>query len=687
MYKNLFILVSLFWHTTTTGSITIEGTIASGCNAQNLKIEINGKQASRSGCQYQVVVNQKQIYQLRLSATNYYASIQTFSHSELELSQHNKEPGLILPAVSMAEKKAGRTMFAFGGDVMMGRRYFKPHLDERILIHNNSIDADTKSIVKHIKPYVEIADYSAINLETQIISEKPSQRAKKLVTFYSPPETLSALKWAGIDYVTLGNNHTYDYVDEGLIATLNYLEEYGMAFSGAGLNNKAALDPYKVTLNQEDYALLGFVGWAGGSIPNQVADKAKGGAAFGTTENINYSVKQASEAGSSVIVQYHGSLEYAEEPSAMTESRLKLAIDAGADLVLAHHPHVTQGFEVYKNKLIAYSMGNFIFDQYFPSTPLSYVLYVWMDGEEFYRAEIVPVYLKDYKPTPAMGMQREKVIKRTVRLSASRGVQFTRSGGHLVLKGVQEKDKKDDKLFNQKITIKKGEQLHSLSHFPVPDQLVSVSSSTLKSRYRLGQDQFNSGDFETYYSFDSPNREWLISSGRITENVSYEGSNSVALQINKQTSGMLGMKVFRRVFDAASPMTFSAKVLNQASPVKIKIWYQKRGTRDKLLKAMNNPKTLLREITLNTDESWQDIRVPFYLPRVGYRSYRILMEVGGMEEANQVLYLDSLSLIQWQAHYNEMNQELSDTKLRFQATHLEFESPVNNEGELLLNFK
>ncbi|WP_168204184.1 CapA family protein [Aliikangiella coralliicola] len=629
------------------------------------------------------------VYQVTVESPDYYPSVQTFSLHELtQLGNARASRNLRLPDISLVKRKEGRVMFAFGGDVMMGRRYEKPYFNQPVLIHEDSKTEDTKSLIREVKPYMQIADFSAINLETQISKNKPKERAPKSVTFYSPPETLNALKWAGIDYVTLGNNHIYDYLDEGLVSTLDYLEKSGLAYSGAGVNQTEALKPYHAKLGGKQYAMLGFVGWEGGFTPNQVAEINKGGSAFGSDENIIESVSKEALANNPTIVQYHGSLEYKDEPSGMTESRLKKAVDNGADLVIAHHPHVTQGFEVYNGKLIAYSMGNFIFDQYFHSTPHSYILYVWMDGEKFHRAEVVPIYLKGYVPIPATGIQRDKLVKRTKSLSKKRGVLFSYSGGHLVLN--QEKIKA--KGLTQKVTFDRGERTRGIYQFPAGGKINKVSLSSDKLKYRLGENLLNGGDFETYDLFQSAERSWLLENASLANEQANSGSYSVALSLDKNQSSVVGMQTFRRVFKAANPMTFQAKIFNPEQLVNIKLFLQLRKTRQKFFDAIDNgPKTLIGEVSLNANTNWQNIEFDFYTPRVGYRSYRVLAEVtasGNDKSKNKgQVYLDDLALIQWQAHFNASNTLPKEPSILDMATHIGLEQFSPQQKQATISFE
>jgi len=634
-----------------TGKINIKGSLVNEQQQalKNASLIINGQifKTDNNG-DYSVWVTPEDIYALKFSTDNYYTGIQTFSHYELTLQNMNIKP------VELVKKVKGRTLFAFGGDVMMGRRFAKPKFDNAVIIESNSKEQDTKSIVEHMRPYMSLADLAAVNLETQIAHTKPTERAPKSVTFYSPPETLTALEWAGIDFVTLGNNHTYDYMDSGLKSTLKYLEKSVLNYAGAGINKEQALKAHRQNINGTDYAFLGYVGWEGGFTPNQTASNDKGGAAFGSMQNIIDSVSREAADNQATIVQYHGSLEYKTEPTLVTEQRLKTAIDSGADMAIAHHPHVTQGFEIYNDKLIAYSMGNFIFDQYFYSTPHSFVLYVWMDGDKLHRAEVVPVYLKGYKPTPATGMHRYTVLKRLDQLSQKRGLKLGVSGGHGVITPV-------NSLMTSKseVTIKtKNEQtVYPLYHTQWQQNIANISSDDKDLTYRLGVNLVNGSDFESFDTFNTNERGWNIDQNafNITSESAASGKKSVKAELKPRQIETFGMTNFRRVYNASSPMTISTNI-KVDSDTKVNFYWQGRKTRDKFSYAIKSAKKhLIEAVTLDGSEDWVNLEVAFNTQRVGYRSFRILLEIEELSGKKNTVYLDDVNLVEWQSTYNKLN--------------------------------
>ncbi len=618
------------------------------------RISVNGKQlTTQPNGDFSVQLDNQDIYQVSFSADGFYPAVHTFSRYELSTSE--TVPNRI-PPVTLVAKKQGRTLMVFGGDAMMGRRFSKPFTGEPVLIRPENKAKDTKAILKHMKPYIEIAEFASVNLETQVIEAEPASKAPKSVTFFTPPETIDALQWAGIDYVTLGNNHTYDYLDEGLNSTLEHLQRRGMAYSGAGLTESDALKSYEAQLGGNRYAFQGYVGWTGSARPSQVAEgDVKGGPPLGTSNHIVAAVSRDRQQGLLPVVQYHGSLEYGEEPSLDTETRLKGVIDAGAVMALGHHPHVYQGLEIYKGKLIAWSLGNFTFDQYFYTAQKSALLYVWMDGENFHRAEVVPIYLKGYVPTPATGEMRHSILKRISMLSARRGTHMAASGGHAVVQRELPPSYTPTTLeFSQPRSAGPDDAIFPLTHFPWNNAVTAIASAPENAQYRFGKDLLSRGDFEDYHNFESPDRSWLdLTPGiGITDRVAFSGTNSLGVVVPNHSSNETGMRKFTRAFKPGSPSTMTAMVKSEG-PVTVIFLLQKRGTRDRLTAALeNNPKIELGRAIVKPGD-WQQIAVDFISPRVGARSFRVLIEARNANGETATVYLDDIALVEWQTPFLE----------------------------------
>ena len=402
--------------------------------------------------------------------------------------------------------------------------------------------------------------------------------------------------------------------------------------------------------------------------PTQTANDQHGGAAYGSMNNIVKSVTEQVDKNKVTIVQYHGSQEYANNPTGVTEQRLKSSLDAGAALAIAHHPHVTQGLELYNNKLIAYSMGNFIFDQNFSATQHSFILYVWLDDGKFHRAEIVPLYVKGYKPTPATGMHRYTVMKRLTELSKQRNTLIIPSGGHGVIRA-------NNQTTSEKLTLAvypvNGEKVIPLYQLPWHRTITHVELPDDNVGYRLGTNLINGSDFESFATFDSPERGWVFQRSATTlNNFGASGQRSLNIKLTAANPSIFGMQSFRRVYKASSAMTVKAK-FNVQAPIKINFYWQGRKTRQKLFDAFDNsPKHLIGTTELMASQAWQNVELDFNSPRIGYKSYRVIAEITSQDGTSSAINIDDFALIEWQSAFSKNRQPNFYNTLSYQSAYL-----------------
>lgn len=587
-------------------------------------------------------VKQARRYQLTVLAPGYYTILHTFSDQERQLFDG------IFPVVTLVKKIPGRVMIALAGDAMMGRRYHKPNPGDPLLISHGSRLDDSKALLKTIKPYLDLADYTSINLETPVVLEEPGDKSTKGVTFFSYPETLEALSWAGVDHVSLGNNHTYDYLAMALQETLDRVAKSGLGSSGAGMNADAALQPFRTSIQGVDYSFFGYVGWAGRVLPSQVAEgDSKGGAALGTAANIARSL-DAENRGRVSVVEYHGSDEYSFEPTDETRDRLRTAIDNGADIAIGHHPHVLHGFEIYKGKLIAYSLGNFMFDQYIYETQRSALLYVWMDGDVFHRAESVPLYIKTYRPTPAMGRVREYVLRRVIQQSSLEGVDVSLSGGHAVISN--EVGSVTDTSSTMELAVGPGEQLIELDSWQERFQEISFARSGIA--YRIGRDWWALGDHEQEQQYELLDRSWKFSN-RESGISSEKALENYAMKIvipKKEGRASVGQQYFMRVWDD-NHKTIALDVYAQGT-VEVRACLELRTRAMTTEQGRSNPFVrCLDEVTVTAGE-WRQLLFDFDPPpRADHRGIRFRFEVSAKgtdaSSVSNTVYFDNLKFISW----------------------------------------
>ncbi len=238
--------------------------------------------------------------------------------------------------------------FAFVGDVMFASSVETYYLSKQGYDYPYT----------NVKPLLQAPDLTVANLETPITTEGEEQ--EKLYTYRSKPEALKPFTEAGFDVINVANNHFLDYGTKGMRDSFRHLQDAGLKYMGAGEDQEAAYAPVYVEKNGQNIAFLGF----SRVVPNVSwkADKQHPGVA----ETYDYTrpvaaIKQAKEEADLVVVMAHWGDERSTEPNRHQTELAHRYIDAGADLVVGSHPHVLQGFEQYKGKWIAYSLGNFIF--------------------------------------------------------------------------------------------------------------------------------------------------------------------------------------------------------------------------------------------------------------------------------------------------------------------------------------
>lgn len=206
---------------------------------------------------------------------------------------------------------------------------------------------------------IKDADIAFANLEGPI-----SLRGKNVGSKYSfrfEPIIAQVIKNAGIDIVSFANNHVGDWSLQAFEDTLNHLREQNVLFTGAGNNKKLASE---VTIIESKGIKIGFLAFSDVG-PNWIeTQEHESGQLLASDPNRLLYIQNAKKKVDILVVSYHWGDEYVVHNTRQTTLAYS-SIDNGADIIIGHHPHVIQDIEIYNNKLIAYSLGNAIFDQYF----------------------------------------------------------------------------------------------------------------------------------------------------------------------------------------------------------------------------------------------------------------------------------------------------------------------------------
>ena len=206
-------------------------------------------------------------------------------------------------------------------------------------------------------PVLRSADLRIVNCECALTAaRKPVWKSGAV--FKGLPRHVAGLAAVPFEVACLANNHVFDYGLAGFRETLDVLRGSGIRTVGAGLSFDEAIAPLTVTVRGTRVTILNF-----GEGEDLTASRGGPGVCGWEIEKIAALVRTAKKRGDLVVVVAHAGLEYIPFPPPYVVSAYRALSDAGADCVIGHHPHVPQGIETRRGRLIAYSLGNFAFYQ------------------------------------------------------------------------------------------------------------------------------------------------------------------------------------------------------------------------------------------------------------------------------------------------------------------------------------
>ena len=253
--------------------------------------------------------------------------------------------------------------------------------------------------LQNVKPIFEKDNLTMVNLEGTLTTR--GERQDKTFAFRGEPEYVSILTAGSVEAVTLANNHSLDYGEIGLQDTKDALDQVGVGW----VENKNVLVKEIAGVKVGMIGLYDLNYSAMDVLPEAMELVKKNGAEL-------------------VIVQAHWGIEGQSVPTGRQKEVAHAAIDLGADLVIGHHPHVLQGLEEYKGKMIAYSLGNFCFggnqNPADKDTMIYQETFMVKDGKvlpeskwRVYPCSISSVPERNnYQPTPLFGEEAEGIRKK-----------------------------------------------------------------------------------------------------------------------------------------------------------------------------------------------------------------------------------------------------------------------------------
>ena len=269
---------------------------------------------------------------------------------------------------------------------------------------------DSVSLAFEGFPGLQSADVAMVNLENPITTR--GVRVPKPYNFRMDPRFVRALTDGGIDIVSIANNHIFDYGKQGLFDTISYLDSAGVLHVGAGRDRTEAYRPVILNVRGKRVAFLAYYG--GGESPG--AGERSPGVARRDLSRVTDGIAAVRANADYIVVNFHWGTEKADRPDRGQIEFAHAVIEAGADAVIGHHPHVLQGIERYKNGIVVYSLGNFIFGGNSQSTYNTGIFEVSLGPDEP-RYSFLPVGVREWRATMLSGADSAAVTDRMRHLS------------------------------------------------------------------------------------------------------------------------------------------------------------------------------------------------------------------------------------------------------------------------------
>ena len=277
------------------------------------------------------------------------------------------------------------TTLLFVGDIMLSR------LIGDIMVKKN----DWRYPFLEMADFLKSADITFGNVEGPISSR--GTKVGSIYSFRSDPRAIEGLLYAGFDVLSIANNHIWDYGADAVRDTLTLLKDAGIGIIGGGIDYQEAHKPLIKEVKGMKVAFLGYTDLISSSLGLKTAKPA---IAFLDIDRAISDVKEARKVTDLVVISLHWGNEYETTQNPNQEKIAKSLIDAGANLIIGHHPHVIQPVEEYGGGYIAYSLGNFVFDQSFsPDTKTGLLLKVTLKNKKIVKiGQIKIVFTSSYQP-------------------------------------------------------------------------------------------------------------------------------------------------------------------------------------------------------------------------------------------------------------------------------------------------
>jgi poly-gamma-glutamate capsule biosynthesis protein CapA/YwtB (metallophosphatase superfamily) len=252
---------------------------------------------------------------------------------------------------AFTERAPNITLIA-GGDVSFGRKFGQR------LLRDAGFDP-----FRSIAPLLAAGDLRFVNLES-VLSEQggETEHPVRPLTFVGPPNAARTIARAGIELVSVANNHAWDYGKSAFLESLQHLAHAGVAYTGGSRSDGGAFEPQRIVVRGWSTAWFAVTDIWNSGIEGE--PEAEPHVAFARSGAVLGAIERARSKYDLVLVSYHGGCEYSEHIAREQRAFARAAMAAGADAVIGHHPHVPQGVEWFEERPVLYSLGNLVFNQH-----------------------------------------------------------------------------------------------------------------------------------------------------------------------------------------------------------------------------------------------------------------------------------------------------------------------------------
>ena len=317
------------------------------------------------------------------------------SASDARAAALSREVAASIAYVARLREAPEPVTLLFGGDVMLARSVAK----------QIALSGDERFPFLLLASTTLPADIAFANAEGTISSRGKNQGS--IYSFRADPSVVAGLSLAGFDVLSLANNHIWDWGGDALSDTREHLNTAGIATVGAGPDEVSANAPAILEAKGVRFGFLAYTTLYPASLE---AEGENPGISSFSLEKAGAAIAGLKQEVDVVIVSMHWGEEYRTNSTQEQRDTAHALADLGADFVIGHHPHVTEEVETYhspvtdRDSVIAYSLGNLVFDQYFSEeTMSSFLLEVVIKGKAITSIKQIPIRLNaSYQPYPVL---------------------------------------------------------------------------------------------------------------------------------------------------------------------------------------------------------------------------------------------------------------------------------------------